>query len=188
MARRIRANERSQKREERKEKRQERKENRQERRDKIKDKIKGVVKKVGYARLLVFKPVLVAALKKKGARVSMSTKMEELVPMFKDVVIDKKAVLNYEDYDCLEHVVPPQAVEGIVQVVLEFIKQLKAKKEKGEKLTEEEQAVLDGAEVEADKEMKGENASTDKNWLKDFWYIWVALAVLLVYFVVKKKK
>ena len=172
----------------RQEKREERKENRQERRDKIKEKIKGAVKKVGYARLLVFKPVLVQALKKKGAKVSMSTKMEVLVPMFKDVVIDKKAVLNYDDYNCLEHVGADE-VEMVVGLILDFIKKLKAKKDSGEKLSPEEEEVLAGAEKEAEKEMKGEGKDDgDKNWLKDFWYIWVALAVLLVYFVVKKKK
>jgi hypothetical protein len=173
----------------RQEKREERKEKRQERRDKIKEKIKGAVKKVGYARLIVFKPVLVQALKKKGAKVSLSTKMEVLVPMFKDVVIDKKAVLNYEDYDCLEHVGADE-VEMVVGLILDFIKKLKAKKDAGEPLTPEEKEVVEGAEKEAEKEMKGEgkNDDGDKNWLKDFWYIWVALAVLLVYFVVKKKK
>jgi hypothetical protein len=155
--------------------------------DKVKDKLKPLAQKLGYSKLLVFKPVLVAALKKKGAKVSMSTKMEVLVPMFKDVVIDKKAVLNYDDYNCLEHVGADE-VEIVVQMVLDFIKNLKAKKDKGEPLSKEDEDVLDGAEKEAEKEMKGENASTDKNWLKDFWYIWIALAVLLVYFVVKKKK
>jgi hypothetical protein len=153
----------------------------------VKGAVKGGVKKLGYANLLVFKPVMVAALKKKGARVTLSTKMEKLVPMFKDVVIDKKPVLNYEDYDCLEHVGADE-VEMVVQLVLNFIKNLKAKKDAGEPLSKEDEDVLDGAEKEAEKEMKGENASTEKNWLKDFWYIWVALAVLLVYFVVKKKK
>jgi hypothetical protein len=155
--------------------------------DKVKDKLKPLAQKLGYSKLLVFKPVLVAALKKKGAKVSMSTKMEVLVPMFKDVVIDKKAVLNYDDYNCLEHVGADE-VEIVVQMVLDFIKNLIAKKDKGEPLSKEDEDVLDGAEKEAEKEMKGENASTDKNWLKDFWYIWIALAVLLVYFVVKKKK
>jgi len=70
-----------------------------------------------------------------------------------------------------------------------FSKNLKAKKDAGEPLSPEEKDVVDGAEEEADKEMKGEGKDEgDKNWLKDFWYIWVALAVLLVYFVVKKKK
>jgi hypothetical protein len=155
--------------------------------DKVKDKLKPLAQKLGYSKLLVFKPVLVQALKKKGAKVSMSTKMEVLVPMFKDVVIDKKAVLNYDDYNCLEHVGADE-VEIVVQMVLDFIKNLKAKKDKGEPLSKEDEDVLDGAEKEAEKEMKGENASTDKNWLKDFWYIWVALAVLLIYFAVKKKK
>ncbi len=153
----------------------------------VKGAVSGAAAKLGYAKLLVFKPVIVAALKKKGAKVSMSTKMEVLVPMFKDVVIDKKAVLNYDDYNCLEHVGADE-VEMIVQAVLNFIKNLKAKKDAGEPLSKEDNDVLDGAEKEAEKEMKGENASTEKNWLKDFWYIWVALAVLLVYFAVKKKK
>ena len=154
----------------------------------VKGAVSGAAAKLGYAKLLVFKPVLVAALKKKGAKVSMSTKMEVLVPMFKDVVIDKKAVLNYDDYNCLEHVGADE-VEMVVQLVLNFIKNLKAKKDAGEPLSKDDQDVLDGAEKEAEKEMKGEDASgMQKNWLKDFWYIWVALAVLLVYFAVKKKK
>ena len=157
--------------------------------DKVKDKLKPLVKKLGYTNLLVFKPVIVAALKKKGAKVSLSTKMEVLVPMFKDVVIDKKPVLNYEDYNCLEHVGADE-VEMVVQLVLNFIKNLKAKKDAGEPLSKEDEDVLDGAEKVAEKEMKGEGKDDDgnKNWLKDFWYIWVALAVLLVYFAVKKKK
>jgi hypothetical protein len=173
----------------RQEDRKERKEKRQEKIKTIKEKIKGAAKKVGYARLLVFKPVLVQALKKKGAKVSMSTKMEVLVPMFKDVVIDKKAVLNYDDYNCLEHVGADE-VELVVQMVLDFIKKLKAKKDAGEPLSPEEKDVVDGAEEEAEKKMEGEEKDNNvgKNWLKDFWYIWVALAVLLVYFVVKKKK
>jgi hypothetical protein len=155
----------------------------------VKGAVKGAAAKLGYSKLLVFKPVLVAALKKKGAKVSMSTKMEVLVPMFKDVVIDKKAVLNYDDYNCLEHVGADE-VELVVQMVLDFIKKLKAKKDAGEPLSKDDQDVLDGAEEEAEKKMEGEEKDNNvgKNWLKDFWYIWVALAVLLVYFAVKKKK
>ena len=170
----------------RQEKREERKENRQERRDKIKDKIKSAANKVGYARLLVFKPVLVQALKKKGAKVSMSTKMDVLVPMFKDVVIDKKAVLNYDDYNCIEHVAE-EAADAIVTLVLEFIKNLKAKKDKGEPLSPDEQNILDASEKVAESVKDGAKEA-GKDWFFDMWYLWVAVAALLIYFAVKKKK
>jgi len=165
---------------------------RKEDRKKIKDKIKGAANKVGYARLIVFKPVMVQALKKKGARVSMSTKMDKLVPMFKDIVIEHKPVLNYEDYENnldtsedLEHIYA-EASEAVIQLVLNFISNLKAKKDRGEKLSADEQNILEGSEKVADSVKEGAK-EYGKNWFFDLWYIWVLVAGLLVYMAVKKK-
>jgi len=164
-----------------------RKEKRQETKNRIKEKIKGAAQKVGYSRLLVLKPVLVAALKKKGAKVSMSTKIDVLVPMFKDIVIDKKAVLNYEDYESnnLEHVYA-EAADAVVTLVLNFIKNLKEKKDRGEKLSPDEENILAGSEKVAESVKEGAK-TYGKNWFFDLWYIWVAVAGILIYFAVKKK-
>lgn len=170
-------------------KKSERKAHREEKKTERKEKRK---ERVGYAKLLIFKPVIVAALKKKGARVSMSTKMDKLVPMFKDIVIEHKNVVNYEDYEkpftnsFEEHLAEADAAEMVVKIVLDFIAKLKEKKDKGEKLTPDEENILNGAEKVADAAKEGA-ASASKSWFADLWYIWVAVIALLIFVAVKKK-
>lgn len=161
---------------------------------KAKDKAKSVGKKLSYAQLTPFKPVMVAALKKRGvSNVGIGTKMSTLVPLFHDVIIKGKTKLNFEDYapklavtEHMEHVYA-EAADAIIGAVLDFIQNLKNKKDSGAPLSKEEEAILEGSEKVADAAVDaGKDAA--KNWFADLWYIWVAVIAFLIFLAVRKKK
>ena len=155
---------------------------------KAKDKTKSTVKKLkdtgGLAVLLPFKQVMVNALKKKGENVSMSTKMDKLVPLFHDRIILKKTKINYED---LEHIAAA-AVLALVPVVLGFIQELIKRKKEGKAVNEEEAEILKDAERSADEiAVKGTDADVSGNWFKDNMVIIIGAAAVILFLAFRKK-
>jgi len=157
-------------------------------------KAKAAVKKAGskvkekskYAILLPFKPTMVAAIKLKGGSVKMSDPIEKVALLFKDMIIDKKPKINYEDYlvdNRINNFGEEEAASAIITLILNFIEKIKKKKEAGETLSKEEQFVLDKAEDATDA-VKDAAGSAAKNWFADLWYIWVGilLIVIIAYF------
>lgn len=154
----------------------------------VKDKASNAVAKAKYSVLLPFKGVMVKALKQKGFPVSNATKIEKLAPMFADIIIRKKTKIDFLEYEHLD--VPPEVAEAaapaIIDLILSFIQGLKNKKDRGEKLTPDEENILNGAEKVADA-AKDAAASGAKNWFADLWFVWVAVIALLLFFAFKKK-
>ena len=154
----------------------------------VKDKTKSTVKQLkdtgGLAVLLPFKQVMVNALKKKGENVSMSTKMDKLVPLFHERIILKKTKVNYED---LEHIAAA-AVLALVPVVLGFIQELIKRKKEGKAVNEEEADILKDAERSADEiKEKGTDADAGGNWFKDNMVIIIGAAAVILFLAFRKK-
>jgi hypothetical protein len=155
---------------------------------KVKDKTKATVKKLkdtgGLAVLLPFKQTMVNALRKKGENVSMSTKMDKLVPLFHERIILKKTKINYED---LEHIAAA-AVLALVPVVLGFIQELIKRKKEGKVMNEEDAEILKDAERSAeDISVKGTDAKTESNWFKDNMVVILGAAAVVLFLVFRKK-
>lgn len=152
------------------------------------DKTKSTVKKLkdtgGLAVLLPFKQVMVNALRKKGESVSMSTKLDKLVPLFHDRIILKKTKINYED---LEHI-SAAAVLTLVPVVLGFIQELLKRKKEGKAISEEESEILKDAERSA-KDVAEEKITDEreKNWFKDNMVVILGAAAVILFLVFRKK-
>ena len=155
---------------------------------KAKDKTKSTVKTLkqvgGYAPLLPFKGVMVSALKSKGEDVSMSTKMDKLAPLFRDVIIRKKTTRNYGDL-YLESLAEDEII-AIVREVLDFVKTLAKKKQNNERLSEDEKKIVEQAEKVAD-DVKEKGLESGGNWFADNKIIIIAVAVVVLFLVFKKK-
>ena len=166
--------------------RTERKADRQKKRAERKEKRQATVKKLkevgGLAPLLPFKQLMVNALKKKGENVSMSTKMDKLVPLFHERIILKKTQVSYES---LEHVAAA-AVLALVPVVLGFIQELIKRKKEGKAINEEEQQVLRDAERAAE-EVEKEKIADERNWFKDNMIVIVGAAAVILFLAFRKK-
>ncbi|NBP69726.1 MAG: hypothetical protein EBR30_21065 [Cytophagia bacterium] len=156
---------------------------------KVKDKTKQTAQKLkdvgGLAPLLPFKQVMVNALKRKGENVSMSTKMDKLVPLFNDRIILKKTKVNYEN---LENV-SAAALLPLVPVVLGFIQDLLKRKKEGKQINEDEAEILKDSERAAQdvaQEKITDERSTD-NWFKDNMIVIVGAAAVILFLVLRKK-
>jgi len=155
---------------------------------KAKDKTKATVKKLkdvgGYAPLLPFKGVMVAALKRKGENVSLSTKMDKLAPLFRDVIIRKKTTRNYGDL-YLESLAEDE-IMAIVREVLDFVKTLANRKKNNERLSEDEKEIVESSEkVAQDITVKGTEAGG--NWFKDNMVIVLGVAAVVLFLLFRKK-
>ena len=155
---------------------------------KAKDKTKATVKKLkengGYAPLLPFKAIMVAALKKKGESVKLSTPMSKLAPLFRDVIVRKKTTRNYGDL-YLESLAEEEII-AIVREVMDFIKSLTKKKENNERLSEEEKEIVEeGEKVAKDISEKGTEAGG--NWFADNKMIIIGAAAVVLFLVFRKK-
>lgn len=155
---------------------------------KAKDKTKSTVKKLkevgGYAPLLPFKPVMVSILKSKGEDVNLSTKMDKLAPLFRDVIIRKKTTRNYGDL-YLESLAEEEIV-SIVREVLDFIKTLAKKKQDNERLSEDERKIVEQSEKVAD-DIKENGTKAGGNWFKDNMIIIIGAAAVVLFLAFRKK-
>jgi hypothetical protein len=155
---------------------------------KAKDKTKSTVKQLkdvgGYAPLLPFKGVMVAALKRKGENVSLSTKMDKLAPLFRDVIIRKKTTRNYGDL-YLESLAEDEII-SIVREVLDFVKTLANKKKNNERLSEDEKEIVTEGEKVAE-EIKEKGTEAGGNWFKDNMVIILGAAAVILFLVFRKK-
>jgi hypothetical protein len=153
---------------------------------KAKDKTKSTVKQLkdtgGLAVLLPFKQTMVNSLKRKGENVSMSTKMDKLVPLFHERIILKKTKVNYED---LEHIAAA-AVLALVPVVLGFIQELIKRKKEGKAMNEEDAEVLKDAEKSAE-EIKEKGTEAGGNWFADNKMIIIGAAAVVLFLLFRKK-
>jgi hypothetical protein len=155
---------------------------------KAKDKTKSTVKKLkdtgGYAPLLPFKAIMVTALKRKGENVKLSTPMNKLAPLFRDVIIRKKTTRNYGDL-YLENIAEEEII-GLVREVMDFIKTLVKRKENNERLSEEEKEIVtEGEKVAEDIKVKGTDAGG--NWFKDNMVIILGAAAVVLFLLFRKK-
>lgn len=178
-----------------------------------------------YAPLLPLKPVMIAALKKKGVT-NPPKDIGELSYMFFERVV--KGSNSYEFHyqyryntNNLSHVsevekqdteiassgitaasqiglvaatggTNPQAIDGMVKAIIDFVKKIMAKK----KASEEGGAPLNADEkIIADETLKAEDAidskvataEAPKNWFKDNLALIAIVAVVVIYLVVRKK-
>lgn len=153
--------------------------------NKAKDKLQKAGDLTSLAPLLPFKPVMVSILKKKGEPVTLATKMSKIVPLFYQRVIEKKNKISYEELENLNEEQTSQII-SLVAPVLDFIKSLVGKKEKGEKLSEDEEQLLEGAR-EAEKNIT-ETKTEGGNWFEENKTIILLVAGAVVLFFVLKKK
>lgn len=125
--------------------------------DFVPDKIKEKAKKIGYKALLVYKPVMVAILKKRQHPVTMKTPIETVSKLFYDVVIMGKRTYNYLQYFAtyVPTGVEIAAAAKIVSAIIDYFKRIKEKKNRGEKLTEDETMINEAVDnAENAKEVK----------------------------------
>lgn len=161
---------------------------------KISDKSKKFLKDMGsnlkFAPLVPFYPVMVTMLNKRG--VKHGKKMEDVVEKFINNIVKKKK--NFDDFGFGEedvneldfnsyNVVPPELIEGAVQIVIEFFKQLKKRKDAGEKLSTEEEGMLNAVEQVTDSIKDGAEEEAG-SMIKEFLFSWkgglLAVALILV--------
>lgn len=158
---------------------------------------------IGFNALLPFRGVMVAALNKQGVPVAPKDRISKVALLFHDKVIRKKSHLDYTKYDHVDEAgntdeaaaglnkSMPVSPTDIVKIVLDFIKNLKNKKSKGEKLTPEEEQILSASENVSAKidavTGKGEETSAG-DWVKKYWPLLLILAALILFAVLKKKK
>ena len=168
------------------------------------DKVQALAHKVGasmgklgedakFAPLLFFKPMMKLELDHLG--IAYDNKMKDITQKFVDHVV--KTVHHFdEDYldggtvasSAVSAAVSATPEGAMVQIVLDFIKQLHDKKAKGEKLTPSEEAILSqsdkalaATDIAANNAAKEENPTTDA--IKEFIFSWkggLALVAVLV--------
>lgn len=140
-----------------------------------------VADNVKYLPLVVFKPMMVAILKKKGESVDMSSSMSRIAPLFYDRVILKKNKISYESYESLD----PVSITALVSAILSFIKGLETSKESGKSLNAEEQEILDMSKNIAN-DVKA-TTTTKSNWFSENKFLIIGVIALIIFFIVKKK-
>lgn len=166
-------------------------------------KVGRAAKKVGRAAalapLIPLKGMMVGALRAKGVKVSMKTRMNTLASKFYNEIVRKKS--GYEglapidlDLESVDHVAPLAA--GVVTAIIEFIKNSKNKKERGEKLSKVEAQVVKGTE-QAEKQLQ-EKARTEASRevgekilfdpKSQMTIVLVILGVIVATFVIAKRK
>jgi hypothetical protein len=153
----------------------------------IVDAAKETLKNPAFAPLVVLKPVMKSALQKKGIKYK-SDSVEDLAEAFHTAIVKKqpyKANYSYEVNN-----LDPFLVTTIVTAIIDFIKNLKKKKEDGIALTNEEQIILNEAEKVAatvTDYAKDEAKFQVGDFLSKNWVFIVAGLVLVGYFVMRKK-
>ncbi len=162
-----------------------------------------VAEDIPFAPLLPFKPIMVRALDEK--KVEHTDKLHDIALKFLKHVVQTHHFEEYASY--FEEGNGSLHLEGydadgvvgiatdIVKAVIDYIRQLRAKKQAGEQMTEEEAKVLAQAETiatplvkAADKEPDGDDIASQAKAFLFSWKGAVALAVLglLIYLAVKK--
>lgn len=145
--------------------------------------------------LLPLRVVMVTALKRKG--VSNPPKdIGELAHMFYTRVVkgqntysfDESKLYNTDNVDNYSNIVGEDAIIMIVKEVIAYIKKIRAKKEAGEPLNSEEQAIEEIASKEEEKiENTVATADAPKNWFKDNLPLILIVGAVIVFLVVRKK-
>jgi hypothetical protein len=142
--------------------------------------------KIAFAPLLPFKLAMKQVLKEKGVNAD-EMKMNELVQTFHSVIIEKKGNYEIQNYEHLGDDVIASVISGIIA----YFKNLKKRKEAGEKLTPAEEKALKTAEdttgqaIEDIKE-EGKQELMSKSYIPII--IIAVIAVILLFTFLKKKK
>lgn len=109
-----------------------------------------LAERIALAPLLPLRAMMAATLKKRGVKASKNTPIVELANLFYNKVVHKSNPGHYEEIDLLDYYddnVAGLAISAVVKGILEFIKGVKKKKEKGEPLNKVEQTVATGTEI-----------------------------------------
>lgn len=130
---------------------------------KVKKAVKGVANGIVFAPLIPFRGFMEKQLNKAG--VKPKDKMSDLVEQFFNTIIKKKGGANFAGDECFEHSfeIQENLVEDIVSVVksiVDFFKNSKNKRDKGEATELEKEAAKEGDDVdEATKLVKEEKTT-----------------------------
>jgi hypothetical protein len=147
---------------------------------------------VALAPLLPLKPMMKKVLNKKG--VKHSNTIKDIANKFYNEVVHKSstAKANTFDYpernleDCTENNIVEEAID-IVEAIVNFIKNIKAKAAKGTLLTDTEKDILDGSNS-AVKKIKGKEKGGAKPMKINFLGIGIGALVLIVILVLIFRK
>jgi hypothetical protein len=154
--------------------------------------------------LAPFRPFMVKALQKDGLKISGKGRKQRLngkpVTLLDVVALFKKHVIDDQPYTGnyfseTEHVAAAAAgpaldiTAGFVRSIIQWIKDLINKKKRGEKLTPKQEAIVDAYEKTEDQinaAARGEvNEGIGEFITKN--YIYIAVALVALYFLLKKK-
>lgn len=162
---------------------------------KVVSKGKNVVKNLPFATLLPFKGIMKNHLSKKGIKVNddlanISVAFAKSVTggqhFYNPNMYDENPIMDFEgavfrkdpNQFSIGEDVAIAAAKAVINAVLEYFKQLKDKKNRGEKLTEDEQNLLDKTE-KATQAVIDAGVDTGMNAVKDFLFSWKGGLLLL---------
>jgi len=137
-----------------------RKKDRKEKREKRKARRKD---DKGLRALRIFMPLMRRKLKKKGVKIEDSKSIKEVSGKFKKYILEKQPINGYEEIIGIDPVtegteLSTSIIKKIIEFIKKAIKKIKDRKNKGEKLTAEEQEDLkDGETQEKDEKEGGSN-------------------------------
>lgn len=165
----------------------------------VKDKAKELAKKGANAALFIpllpLRLVMVTALKKKGVS-NPPSDIGELAHMFYTRIVkgqntysfEESKMFNTDNVDNYSNIVGEETIVLIVKEVIAYIKKIRAKKEAGQPLNAEEQAIEEIASKEEAKiEQEVATAEAPKNWFKDNLPLILIVGAVIVFLVVRKK-
>ena len=141
-----------------------------------------------------FRPFLVKALQKQGLKITGRGRKQKLngkpVTLYDIVLLFKKHVIDNEPYsgNFSENVVTELSA-GLIQSIIRWIKDLVAKKKRGEKLTPQEEKIADVYEKTEDQVNEAARGEINKG-IGEFISenaIYIAVALIALYFLLKKK-
>lgn len=145
--------------------------------------------------LLPLRLVMVTALKKKGVS-NPPSDIGELAHMFYTRIVkgqntysfEESKMFNTDNVDNYSNIVGEETIVLIVKEVIAYIKKIRAKKEAGQPLNAEEQAIEEIASKEEAKiEQEVATAEAPKNWFKDNLPLILIVGAVIVFLVVRKK-
>lgn len=138
---------------------------------KKKDKTKKSV--ASFTTLALFKPVMKKALDKRG--IKHSNKIDDIALKFYENIV--KASKHYEQEHLTEEI-----IESVIAAIVNFIRGLKDRKNKGGDLSKEEQDILDMSEKvseKVDEVKKEETESAIGAFFADWWWAIILLLLFL---------
>ena len=140
---------------------------------------------VELAPLVPFKPLMVRMLKARGENVTLTTKMDKIVPLFYERIVKKSTKINYQELENVD-TETANAIMSMVSPILDFIKEIIHKKDRGAKLNEDEDEVYQGAK-EVQQKVEQQAVTDDTNWLKQYGVIIIGAAAVILFLAFRKK-